>query len=80
MRPKAARLRGEAEPACAASRRRGRGFDDSRAGQKKPPGVSFESRAAEWSRRESNPSPLTKLGPTYRITGKQLTSEPRPPL
>jgi hypothetical protein len=34
----------------------------------------------EWSRRESNPSPLTKLVSTYRITGKQLTSQPRPPL
>jgi hypothetical protein len=32
------------------------------------------------SRRESNPSPLTKLVSTYRITGKQLTSQPRPPL
>jgi hypothetical protein len=67
MRPKAARLRGEAEPACAASRRRGRGFDDSSAGQKKPPDVSFESRAAEWSRRESNPRPRDRLKLAYRI-------------
>jgi hypothetical protein len=34
----------------------------------------------EWSRRESNPSPPPRLVSTYRITGKQLTSQPRPPL
>jgi hypothetical protein len=34
----------------------------------------------KWSRRESNPSPPARPDQTYHITGKQLTSHPRPPL
>jgi hypothetical protein len=76
MRPKAALMRDEAEPACAAPRRRRRGFDDPGGGHEKPPGVSFESRAAEWSRRESNRSEiqlrLAKRAPGTRSEGRRF--------